>query len=221
MPGLFQRGRGRQAAPDAPTPPPAPAPTTEPQPPATTDQPTAVQQPAPLDAVAPEQPTTEQALAVVEPEVTPDAAPEESWRRRTLMRRRLRFLRRARELALRDLGGLVFDLDRFGRERPDLVRAKLDGLASLDTERRALETALGDQQEVDVLREPGVASCPRCGALHASDARFCSSCGLPVGPGAALPPGPAATTGDEQRPQPAAPEPVPGAAAAISDTTGT
>src|SRR3954447_16488823 len=220
MPGLFQRGRGRQAAPDAPTPPPAPAPTTEPQPPATTDQPTAVQQPAPLDAVAPEQPTTEQALAVVEPEVTPDAAPEESWRRRTLMRRRLRFLRRARELALRGLGGLVFDLDRFGRERPDLVRAKLDGLASLDTERRALETALGDEREVDVLREPGIASCPRCGALHASDAKFCSSCGLPVGPGAPLPPGGAPTTGDEP-PQPPAVEPVPGAAAAITDTAGT
>src|SRR4051794_30018731 len=40
------------------------------------------------------------------------------------MRRRLRYVRRAREIALRDLGGLVFDLHRFGRERKDLIEAK-------------------------------------------------------------------------------------------------
>jgi hypothetical protein len=212
MPGLFQRVLGRQAAADEPQTETQPA-----APPATIEPPTtAVEQAPPLDPV-PEQPTTEQALEVVEPEVTPQPAPEESWRRRTQMRRRLRYLRRARELALRDLGGLVFDLDRFSRERPDLVRAKLDGLAAIDTERRTLEAALGEQHEVDVLREPGVASCPRCGALHASDAKFCSNCGLPVGPGAALPPGPAATSTEGE--QPASSEPVPGAAAAISDTT--
>jgi hypothetical protein len=218
MPGLFQRVLGRQATADAPAPETTQTATAEPTA-AATEQLTAVtEQPPPLDPVVPEQPTAEQAVAVVGPEVTPAAAPEESWRRRTGMRRRLRYLRRARELALRDLGGLVFDLDRFGRERPDLVRAKLDGLASLDGERRALEAALGEEHDVDVLREPGIASCPRCGALHASEAKFCSSCGLPVGPGAPLPPGPAPTTGGEQ---PASAEPVPGAAAAISDTTGT
>ena len=214
MPGLFQRVLGRQGAADAPP--------TETQPttvPATTEpSATAVEQPPPLEPVA-EQPTTEQALEVVEPEVAPAAAPEESWRRRTQMRRRLRYVRRARELALRDLGGLIFDLDRFGRERPDLVRAKLDGLATLDTERRTLEAALGEEHEVDVLREPGIASCPRCGSLHASDAKFCSNCGLPVGPGAPLPPGPTATPADGD--QPAGSEPVPGAAAAITDTSGT
>src|SRR3954468_11771507 len=223
MPGLFQRVLGRQATADAP--PPAAPETTETTtqtaaPTAATEQlPVPAEQPPPLDPVVPEQPTAEQAVAVAGPEVTPAAAPEESWRRRTQMRRRLRYLRRARELALRDLGGLVFDLDRFSRERPDLVRAKLDGLATIDTERRTLEAALGAQHEVDVLREPGVASCPRCGALHASDARFCSNCGLPVGPGAALPPARAATGTEGE--QPASSEPVPGAAAAISDTTAT
>jgi len=30
-----------------------------------------------------------------------------------------------------------------------------------------------------VLREPGIGgTCPRCGELHASEARFCSRCGL-------------------------------------------
>lgn len=109
------------------------------------------------------------------------------------LRRRLRYLRRAREVALRDLGGLVFDLHRFGRDRGDLVDQKLTALAALDREMRALEHALDDRREVTVLREPGLASCPRCGALHASDAGFCSTCGLPLGRGAGLPAGP--TTG--------------------------
>jgi hypothetical protein len=101
-----------------------------------------------------------------------------SFRSRGAMRRRLRYLRRARELGFRDLGGLVFDLRRFERERPELVDAKIHALHEVDEELRALERALGDRREVTELREPGIASCPRCGALHGSDARFCSSCGL-------------------------------------------
>ena len=40
--------------------------------------------------------------------------------------RRACFLRQARELAYRDLGGLVFDLHRFGGRNDELVIAKLD-----------------------------------------------------------------------------------------------
>jgi hypothetical protein len=94
------------------------------------------------------------------------------------MRRRLRYLRRARELGFRDLGGLVFDLRRFERDRPDLVEAKVHALHEVDRELRALEVALDDRREIHELREPGIASCPRCGALHGSEARFCPSCGL-------------------------------------------
>ena len=94
------------------------------------------------------------------------------------MRRRLRYLRRARELGFRDLGGLVFDLRRFERDRPDLVEAKIHALFEVDHELRALERALDDRREIHELREPGIASCPRCGALHGSEARFCPSCGL-------------------------------------------
>jgi hypothetical protein len=108
------------------------------------------------------------------------AAPPPSWLTRGRLRRRLRHLRSARELGLRDLGGLVLDLHRFERERPDLVRAKLDALAELDAERRRLEHVLDDRHEVDVLREPGLASCAACGALLGSDARFCSNCGKPT-----------------------------------------
>jgi hypothetical protein len=106
------------------------------------------------------------------------AGPTPSFRSRGAMRRRLRYLRRARELGFRDLGGLVFDLRRFERDRPDLVDAKIHALYDVDTELRALERVLEDRQEVTELREAGIASCPRCGALHSSDARFCSSCGL-------------------------------------------
>ncbi len=104
-----------------------------------------------------------------------------SFRDRGNLRRRLRFLRRARELAFRDIGGLMFDMRRFGRERPDLVEAKLAALAAVDRELRALETVLGDKRPLHELREPGITSCARCGALHASDSNFCPNCGLQIG----------------------------------------
>jgi hypothetical protein len=101
-----------------------------------------------------------------------------TFRERGRLRRRLRYLRRVRELGFRDLGGLVFDLHRFGRAREDLVQAKLSALQAVDHEMRALEMLLDDRRPVTELREAGISSCPRCGALHGSDARFCPSCGL-------------------------------------------
>lgn len=100
---------------------------------------------------------------------------------RAALRRRLRFLERTRELAYRDLGGLVFDLHRFGRRRDELVLAKLEALTALDSELRAVRTALGRSDGMTVLREAGVAPCPRCGAIHGSTDRFCPSCGLDLG----------------------------------------
>lgn len=97
------------------------------------------------------------------------------------MRRRLHFLRKARELAYRDLGGLVFDLHRFGQRHDELVVAKLATLTHIDTELRALENALEEQRSITVLREAGIAACQRCAAIHGSDDRFCPSCGMPVG----------------------------------------
>jgi ribosomal protein L32 len=104
-----------------------------------------------------------------------------SFRDRGRLRRRLRYLRRARELAFRDLGGLIFDLRRFERDRPDLVEAKLTALAAVDHELRALERVLDDRRPIHELREPGLSSCPRCGALHASEDHFCPRCGLQIG----------------------------------------
>jgi hypothetical protein len=106
------------------------------------------------------------------------------FRERGRLRRRLRYLRRARELGYRDLGGFIFDLHRFGREGADLVQSKLAALMAIDGELRALEAALGEHREVAVLREPGIGSCLKCGALHGSTDSFCPHCGRALRPGA-------------------------------------
>jgi hypothetical protein len=110
--------------------------------------------------------------------VDPVEARRPTFRTRARARRRLRYLRRVRELGFRDLGGLLFDQHRFNRPNEELVRGKLDAIAAVDHELRALERVLDDRRPITELREPGLSACPRCGALHASEARFCSSCGL-------------------------------------------
>ncbi len=107
-----------------------------------------------------------------------DVAPTRpSFRDRGRLRRRLRYLRRVRELGFRDLGGLAFDLHRFARRNDELVLGKLAALDAVDRELRAIERVLNERRDIIELREPGVAACPRCGALHGSDARFCPQCG--------------------------------------------
>lgn len=98
-------------------------------------------------------------------------------------RRRLRYLRQLRELQLRDLGGFVLDLYRFGEQRDPLVRDKLDRIIATDKETHALEALLGEgrpgAERTLEIRAPGVGgACPGCGELHASDARFCARCGI-------------------------------------------
>lgn len=125
-------------------------------------------------------------------------------RRRGRLRRRLRHLRRVRELMLRDVGGLVYEIHRVRADRgaagspapaheEALVRSKLDRLVELDVERRELEETLDDRRSETVLREPGVGgTCPSCGEYFASNARFCAHCGVRV----------------DGRATPAAPEPA-------------
>jgi hypothetical protein len=130
-------------------------------------------------------------------------------------RRRARFLRKARELAYRDLGGLVFNLHRFGQRNDALVLAKLTTLGQIDTELRAIEGALGESRPITVLREAGITACPRCAAIHSSEDSFCPSCGfsmrrhadLPIAGASALPSTPPAP------PQPATAAAGPGSAA--------
>jgi hypothetical protein len=128
------------------------------------------------------------------------------------VRRRARFLRKARELAYRDLGGLVYNLHRFGQRNDELVLNKLNTLGHIDTELRTLEKALGERETVTVLREAGITACPRCAAIHSGDDRFCPNCGLSMSrhvelPIAGIPPAGAAPT-TAREPAPAAPAPA-------------
>lgn len=141
---------------------------------------------------AAETPTAEAppAEASIQAEATssePIAPSAPGFGERGRMRRRARFLRKARELAYRDLGGLVYDLHRFGQRNDQVVLAKLSTLGHIDTELRALERALREFKPVTVLHEVGVAACPRCAALHGNEDRFCPGCGLAFAAGAERP----------------------------------
>jgi hypothetical protein len=182
-------GDGQATAPMAPLPPPPPE----------------AAAPAPVSAAG----------AAPEPSAPADAAVpvpaprRPGFRERGRMRRRLRFLRKLRELQVRDLGGLVFDLRRFERKRDDLVAQKLDQIRACDDELHALELALEERRELRDVREPGIGgTCPRCFAIHGSTDRFCSSCGAALG-GAVQGPAPVA-------PQPQPPPSAPAAAAPVT-----
>ena len=95
-------------------------------------------------------------------------------------RRRARFLRKARELAYRDLGGLVFNLHQFGQRNDALVLGKLATLGHIDSELRTIEAAIQERRPITILREAGITACPRCAAIHGSEDRFCPNCGLPM-----------------------------------------
>jgi hypothetical protein len=110
-----------------------------------------------------------------------------------------------RELLLRDLGGFVAEALRSDQgldSRRGIVDAKARRIAAVDAETRELESHLGRPHRETALRRPGVGgTCPECGELHASDARFCSRCGTPL-TGRAAPARSATTTA------PAAPLPT-------------
>lgn len=109
----------------------------------------------------------------------PDTDEPRSLRARSRIRRRVRYLRRLRELQLRDIGGFVVELHRFGRDRPELVKAKVEAAAQTDQELRGLEQALGEDRPLIELREPGIGgACPDCGTVYGSADRYCSRCGL-------------------------------------------
>ena len=206
-----------QAAPEAPT---------EAQPTAGLSSPpdraASDQAPPTAELGATAQPTVVQPAPGTEIPAGQEPVPDRpSFRQRGRLRRRLRYLRRVRELGFRDLGGLIFDQHRFSRVNTTLVDGKLHALVAVDGELRALEHALDDRRPLTELREPGISVCSRCGALHGSEARFCPSCGTPVsGPRAIAEVGEAVTLpgGDVAPPrapatppppaQPAAPTPL-------------
>ncbi|HEX7299092.1 MAG TPA: hypothetical protein VF257_08790 [Solirubrobacteraceae bacterium] len=194
---------------------------------AATEAPTAAQPVAdpgpatPPDAAAQAGDTASQAPVAAVPAGQEPVPDHPSFRHRGRLRRRLRYLRRVRELGFRDLGGLVFDQHRFSSVNEELVRGKLAALAAVDRELRALEHALGDRRAITELREPGISVCARCGTLHGSEARFCPSCGVPVrGPLAIAEVGDGITFPPLELGTPrAAPAPTPAAEPAVGQPT--
>ena len=131
----------------------------------------------------------------------PGAAPAASTADRGAMRKRLRRVRDARDLALHELGALVMEMHRQGRHDPGVIEGKAREAVAVDAEFRALGGALERGEPVTGVAAGGVlAPCTSCGALVGREDRFCSRCGTPVAPGAvrpapapmAAPPSPAA-----------------------------
>ena len=135
--------------------------------------------PAPAHGSAPETPATSEDGQRLPAGIAPeDLERRGATGRRSRLRRRARFLRRARELALRDLGGLVYEARRREQDGGKLIEDKVARLSALDSELGGIEATLGVARGETVIREPGVGgTCAPCGELHGSDARFCSHCG--------------------------------------------
>jgi hypothetical protein len=163
--------------------------------------------------------------------------------RRGRLRRRLRYLRAVRQVLLRDLGGFYYEAQRSEQgiePHRQLLDAKAARLTRLDEEVHALESRLEEPHPETILREPGLGgTCPQCGELHGSDARYCARCGAalsrrvsrarqaaPAGPIGAVPAssddGKATTAslwGRPKRPDPAKSDSPPGAASVPPATT--
>jgi hypothetical protein len=72
----------------------------------------------------------------------------------------------------------MLELHRFGHDRPELVRSKLEAAANTDLELRALERSLGEGHPLTAVRQPGIGgACAACGTVHGSPDRYCSWCG--------------------------------------------
>jgi hypothetical protein len=133
-----------------------------------------------------------------------DIAAPTSSRERGRMRRRLRELRRLREAQLLELGALVLEAQRHGRDAAEVINAKAAEAAGTDAEARAIAEALDTDAGLDTVITAGIAGpCPTCGTLASTAARFCSTCGTPLDgrPGAA-PASPAAPAAPTAAPDP-------------------
>jgi hypothetical protein len=100
-----------------------------------------------------------------------------SLRRRTALRRRIRVLEARRDELLRDLGGLVFELSRRDRARPDLVQGKTAALGEVTGELESIAAELGGNPSASPAIATSRPQCPACGALHGAADVYCAACG--------------------------------------------
>jgi hypothetical protein len=90
-----------------------------------------------------------------------------------MLRRERRALLKAREDALRELGGLLVEMYRRGSFRDDLLSERAAAIVGID----------GRLAEIEALLHAGrhVPRC-ECGAPVLRGSRFCPNCGRPLGP---------------------------------------
>jgi hypothetical protein len=89
-----------------------------------------------------------------------------------ILRRERRVLLKAREEALRDLGGLMVEMYRRGSFRDDLLAERAAGVVGIDARLAEIDDLLHVRRHL-----------PRCecGAPILRGSRFCPSCGREVG----------------------------------------
>jgi hypothetical protein len=110
-----------------------------------------------------------------------DAVAPGGSRERARLRRRLRELRRLREAQLLELGALVLEAHKHGREDSPVIKTKVAEAAATDAEARGVADALEADADLDTVVAEGIAGpCPTCGTLVSTAARFCSTCGTPL-----------------------------------------
>ena len=124
---------------------------------------------------------TEQPAGQDPAETESAAATRPTARERGSMRRRLRRLHRTRDALLLELGALVLELHRQGRQDSELVQRKTEELRAIDDEARGLARALDEEQTLAEVVAAGVAgACESCGTLQSRGDRFCAHCGAPL-----------------------------------------
>lgn len=92
-----------------------------------------------------------------------------------LLRRERRALLKAREDALRDVGGLLVEMYRRGGFREDLLAERCAAIVGIDARLAEIDELLHARRNV--------ARC-ECGAPLLRGSHFCPNCGRPVGPAA-------------------------------------
>lgn len=116
--------------------------------------------------------------AGTDPAEREESAKRPGSRERGAIRRRLRQQRKLRDAMLMELGALVMEAHRHGRDDAAVIRSKAAEAAAVDAETVSLAETLGEGGDLGRLTATGLAApCPSCGTLVAARARFCERCG--------------------------------------------
>jgi hypothetical protein len=130
----------------------------------------------PIQPPAPAEPPGREVVEGVEEKAVP-AAPPPAPTGSADLRRERRALARAREVEMRDVGGLTVEMVRRDRFNPDLLVSRANEVLELEQRIHELDALLAAEISVRGLRS--VVNC-KCGAPLPPGVHFCSHCGRPA-----------------------------------------